>query len=93
MPGNLPLSQGNLPLSTITPPIVVPWPPMNLVAECTTMSAPCSNGLAQIGRGERVVDDERHAGLVRDRGDRLDVEHVDRGLPSVSAEDRLGVRA
>ena len=24
---------------------VVPWPPMNLVAECTTMSAPCSIGL------------------------------------------------
>jgi hypothetical protein len=31
---------GNRPLSTIAPPSVVPWPPMNLVSECTTMSAP-----------------------------------------------------
>ena len=44
MPGNLPLSHGNLPDSTTTPPMVVPCPPMYLVAECTTMSAPCSNG-------------------------------------------------
>ncbi len=44
MPGNLPLPHGNLPDSTITPPIVVPWPPMYFVAECTTMSAPCSSG-------------------------------------------------
>ncbi len=27
---------------------------------------------AEIGRGQRVVDDERDAGLVGDRGDRLD---------------------
>lgn len=27
------------------PPMVVPWPPIHLVAECTTMSAPCSMGL------------------------------------------------
>src|SRR5688572_20532518 len=29
--------------------MVVPWPPRNLVAECTTMSAPCSNGLMRFG--------------------------------------------
>ena len=33
----------------MTPPIDVPWPPMNLVAECTTMSAPCSNGRQRYG--------------------------------------------
>ena len=48
----------------MTPPIEVPWPPMNLVAECTTMSAPHSNGRMSHGRGHRVVDDERHAVLV-----------------------------
>ena len=32
------------PPSAMMPPIEVPWPPMNLVAEWTTMSAPCSKG-------------------------------------------------
>ncbi|MNZ30858.1 hypothetical protein D3C78_481440 [compost metagenome] len=31
------------------PPMLVPWPPMYLVSECTTMSAPCSNGRQRIG--------------------------------------------
>ncbi len=31
------------------PPIEVPCPPMNLVAECTTMSAPCSRGWHRYG--------------------------------------------
>ena len=43
--------QSNLPESTTTPPIEVPCPPMNLVAECTTMSAPCSIGLIRYGVG------------------------------------------
>ena len=86
MPGNLPLSQGKRPDSTMTPPIEVPWPPMNLVAEWTTMSAPVLDRPAEVGRGEGVVDHQRHAGLVGDRGDRLDVEHVD---PRVA--DRLAV--
>ncbi len=42
-------SQGKLPLSTIAPPSVVPCPPMNLVSECTTMSAPYSIGRSRIG--------------------------------------------
>ena len=33
-----------IPPSTMTPPSVEPWPPMNFVAECITMSAPCSIG-------------------------------------------------
>ena len=36
--------QLKLPPSTMMPPIELPWPPMNFVSECTTMSAPCSNG-------------------------------------------------
>ena len=35
----------------MTPPIEVPWPPMYFVAECTTMSAPRSNGLHRKGVG------------------------------------------
>ena len=33
----------------MTPPMTVPWPPRNFVAECTTMSAPCSNGRIRYG--------------------------------------------
>ena len=28
----------------MTPPMEVPWPPIHLVADSTTMSAPCSMG-------------------------------------------------
>ena len=53
MPGNLSFCvQSNLPPSTITPPIAVPWPPMNLVAECTTTSAPCSRGRNRKGEAK-----------------------------------------
>ena len=40
----LSLVQSNLPASITTPPMAVPWPPIHLVAEWTTMSAPCSIG-------------------------------------------------
>ena len=43
------MSHGKRPLSTITPAITTPWPPMNLVAEWTTMSAPCSMGRHRYG--------------------------------------------
>ena len=49
IPGNLPLFHGKRPASTIAPPMVVPWPQMNLVAECTTMSAPKSSGRQRYG--------------------------------------------
>ncbi len=49
MPGKRPLSHGKRPPSTITPPIAVPCPQMNLVAECTTMSAPHSSGRHRYG--------------------------------------------
>ena len=34
------------------------------------------DGAAQVGRGHGVVDDQGHAGLVRDLGHRLDIQHV-----------------
>src|SRR5947209_9583007 len=36
-----------LPVSTNAPAIEVPCPPINLVAECTMISAPCSNGRSE----------------------------------------------
>ncbi len=41
--------KSKLPPSTMAPAMAVPWPPRNLVAECTTMSAPCSSGLSRYG--------------------------------------------
>ena len=76
----------------MTPPIEVPWPPMNLVAECTTMSAPHSSGRMQPRRGDGVVDDQRHAVLVGDRRHALDVEHVVAGVADGLAVEGLGVR-
>ena len=35
----------------MTPPMAVPCPPRYLVAECTTMSAPCSIGRMRYGVG------------------------------------------
>ncbi|MNC92063.1 hypothetical protein D3C83_84260 [compost metagenome] len=35
----------------MTPPMQVPCPPRYLVSECTTMSAPCSNGRHRYGVG------------------------------------------
>ena len=46
----------------------------------------------QIGRGERVVDDERHAGLFGDRRDRLEVGDDAAGIGDELDEDRLGLR-
>lgn len=42
-------SQSKRPESITTPASDVPCPPKNLVAECTTMSAPCSKGRYRIG--------------------------------------------
>jgi hypothetical protein len=41
--------KSNRPPSTTTPAMAVPWPPRNFVAECTTMSAPCSSGRIRYG--------------------------------------------
>ncbi len=73
-----------MPPSTMMPPIDVPWPPMNLVAECTTMSAPCSIGRISHGLATVLSTISGHAGLVGDVGDAADVEEVVLGLPMVS---------
>ena len=46
---------------------------------------------AQVRRRERVVDDQRRAVLVRDRGDGLEVEHGARRVADRLAEERLGL--
>ena len=48
--------------------------------------------LAQIGRGQRVVDDQRHLGFARDLGDRLDVGDDAARVGDRFDEDRLGLR-
>jgi hypothetical protein len=52
-PGNFPPVQAKLPESTMIPAIAVPCPPRYLVAEWTTMSAPCSIG--RIRNGVAIV--------------------------------------
>jgi hypothetical protein len=48
--------------------------------------------LAEVGRSRGVVHDERDARLARDRADRGDIDHVDRGVAEGFGEDRLGIR-
>jgi hypothetical protein len=47
--GELSVVPGKLPPSTMSPPIAWPWPPMYLVAEWTTMFAPCAMGRSSAG--------------------------------------------
>jgi hypothetical protein len=47
--------------------------------------------LAEIGGGQRVVDDQRHAGLLRDVGDRLDVGDDAARIGDRFDEDGLGL--
>ena len=73
---------------TTAPAMTSECPLRNFVAEWTTTSAPSVSGCTAVRRGERVVDDEPRAGVVRDRrerrqvgelqlriGQRLDVDH------------------
>ena len=83
--------QGNLPLSTITPPSVVPCPPMNLVSECTTMSAPCSIGRSRIGVATVLSTISGTPCAVRDLGHRLDVADVAGRIADAFAKHRAGV--
>jgi hypothetical protein len=48
--------------------------------------------LAEVGRGRRVVDDERDARLARDRADRGDVDDADRRVAERLGVEQLGVR-
>jgi hypothetical protein len=47
--------------------------------------------LAEIGRGQRVVDDQRHAGLLRDLRDAADVGDEAAGIGDRLDEDGLGL--
>ncbi len=46
----------------------------------------------QIGRRQRVIDDQRHTGLAGDFGDRLDIGDAAGGIGDRLDENRLGVR-
>ena len=48
-------------------------------------------GAAQVGRGHGVVDDDRHAVLVGDFGELLEVGDVAERVADRFAEDRLGL--
>ena len=50
-------------------------------------------GTAEIGRGEGVVHDERHAVFVRESREAFDVEHCERGVGNGFAENGPGFRA
>ena len=49
--------------------------------------------LHQLRRGERRVDQQRQAVLVRDRGDARDVEHVEARVAERLAEQQPRLRA
>mmetsp|Transcript_13807 Transcript_13807/g.33267 ORF Transcript_13807/g.33267 Transcript_13807/m.33267 type:complete len:387 (-) Transcript_13807:250-1410(-) len=53
--GCLPLFQSMVPPSTMTPPTVVPCPPIHLVADSTTMSAPCFSGAHTYPHAPKVL--------------------------------------
>ena len=82
---------GNLPLSTMMPPMEVPWPPRNLVAEWTTISAPCSIGRQRYGEAMVLSIDQRHAGFVRDGGHLFDIQHVHARVGDGLAVDGAGL--
>ena len=44
-------------------------------------------GPAEVGGGESIVDHERHAGIVRDRGDLAQIHHLEAGVAERLAED------
>ena len=92
-PGNLPLAvQSNLPPSTMTPPMEVPWPPMNLVAECTTMSAPCSMGVTDTGVAKVLSTISGMPASWAISATALDIEHVERGIADRLGVERRGLR-
>ena len=55
--------------------------------EWTTTSAPYSIGAEKDGRGDGVVDDQRHAVLVRDFGQAFDIGDVAGGIADAFAEN------
>ena len=74
------------------PPIELPWPPEKFRQRMHDDVGAVIDRADQIGRRQRVVDDQRHAGLAGDRGDRLDIGDAAGGIGDQLDEDRLGVR-
>ena len=85
--------QGNLPLSTMMPPIEVPWPPRNLVAEWSTISAPCSMGRQRYGEAMVLSMTSGTPASCAIGGHALDIEHVHARVGDGLAVDGAGFRA
>ena len=80
--------QSKFPLSTMAPPSVVPWPPMNFVSEVDDDVRAMLDRPQQDRRGNRVVDDERHAMLVGHCSQPLDIADVPRRIADTFTEYR-----
>ena len=75
----------------MAPPSVVPWPPMNLVSECTTMSAPYSIGRSRIGVATVLSTISGTPCRGGDCGQRLDVADIAGRIADALAKDRAGL--
>ena len=75
--------------TTSAPPTTSEWPPQYLVVECTHDVGAQRQRLLEVGRGEGVVDDEQGAGVVGDRGERLDVADVEQRVGGRLDPDEL----
>ena len=71
------------------PPIVVPWPLMNLVAECTTISAPRSIGRHRYGEANVLSTTSGMPCLCASFASPARSASVPDGLPIVSAKSSL----
>jgi hypothetical protein len=65
--------------------MAVPWPPRNFVAECTTMSAPCSSGRSRYGVGTVLSTTSGTPTSCATAATASMSSTLLRGLPSVSA--------
>ena len=74
----------------MTPPIELPWPPMNLVSEWHDNVGAVFDRPHQVGRRQRIVDDQRNAVFARDLGNRLDVDELAARICQALDEDGAG---
>ncbi len=77
----------------MAPAIAVPCPPRNLVAECTTMSAPCSSGRIRYGVATVLSMTSGTPASWATPGDHLDVEDRVLRVADRLAVEQLGVGA
>jgi len=61
----LSFDQSKVPASTMMPPIELPWPARKLRQRMHDDIGAMIDRADQIGRRQRVVDDQGHAGLAR----------------------------